>query len=197
MNPYSSLALDGFYCFCLGLDLLSTTTLHTAIRTFIRSKPEGNKTVIANINISCSYVWQTIPTLICPVFLYRITFGTISTNFLVIHKVLGSCCINSAIFLHAFANVIKIFFLVDFDRMSSFDEGVIMKLGYIFTSGIVGGGIIFEYFIGQRYIDGPAFVYLGDENSRGKIPDFLYVTLFNFLTLVVSLLLMLVCQLTR
>ena len=195
MNPLTR--LDVFYCGCLITDILTVTLLHTIIRTFIRNKPEGKKTVIAKIYISCSYFWQALVILSCPVFLYRILFGTISVEYLIIMKFAFSCVFNSAIFILAFANVIKIFFLVDYGRMSNVPDNSVMIILYIFISCFVVGGIFLENFIEGRFLDGPGMIYLGDENSRGKIPDFRNLSFFIFIFLVFSLLILFICQIAR
>ena len=195
MNPLTR--LDVFYSFCLITDLLTATLLHTIIRTFIKNKPEGSKTVIAKIYTSCSYFCQALMTLLCPVILYRILVGTISLECLILTKIFVSGCFNSTIFLFAVANIIKIFFVMDYGRMSTVTEGSVMILSYILTGFFIVGGFLLEHIVVGQLEDMPLTVYLGDEQSRGKILTFTSFNNFSVVLLIISFLMLFIFQLVR
>ena len=192
---------DGFYLFCIVTNILISFILHITIRTFISNKPEGRKTVIAKIHISCSYVWQFITTFIPLIMFFRILTGTFSLEYLIMIQVSIHACFNTSICLFMSTSIIKMFFLVDYGRMSNIGENIITTLVYSITGGWIVGGILIETC--WKYLNLSIFpettiqMYLGNQNSWGKVPDFRYFTIFTFSLLVLSILMLFIFKIAR
>ena len=136
--------MDTLFLSLLFTDVLIASIFHTITRTFIKNKPEGRKTVIAKLHITLSYILQIFSITMTSLFVYRIIFGVIPINVLSTVKVLTESCVMIIFCLFLSVALIKIFFMIDFGRMSSISEDRILTVIYSIIGGWVIGGVALE-----------------------------------------------------
>ena len=125
MDPLLRDSLYLFYCFTMTIVCY---LLHSVIRDFIRSKPEGKITAVAKIHVHASYGLQfyTTTRLVFPCI--RITFGFFPLTGVIIKEYIqGVSWIVTNVFF-AYAAAVKTGYMISFGWLSGVSESKILRV---------------------------------------------------------------------